>query len=247
MAYPRKKRYSKKKSGKKYTKKSARVVPGFTRKSGFYGANALDVKPHEIKFFDTNTIIASGTMSDVAVVLDSVNLLIQGTGESGRIGRKVNVKNIEMRMVIETGQDQLASCLYRWIVFLDKQCNGTAAQGTDILTYNAVGGSAIVSPYNLQNVDRFVILADQHWKVEPPVIRIGTTAAATTTTTSVIPTISYKSFFKRCNIPLFFDNTGGGAIASVRSNNIGWLFIQEGATQNTTTGRCISRIRFSDS
>ena len=70
-----------------------RVVPGYTRSSGFYGRFA---KPNgEMKFHDVDlddAVIAAGANATA-----SINLIAQGVTESTRVGRKCTITAINWR------------------------------------------------------------------------------------------------------------------------------------------------------
>ncbi len=208
-------------------------VPGVDRTGGYYGrfagANA------ELKFKDVtvdDAIIAAG-----GVLTTSVNLIAQGTGESERIGRKCTIRSIFWRgslslPLLELEGGPGASERIRLIMYQDKQTNGAAATALGILE------AVTVDDYrNLANSGRFNILWDH-----TVVLNYLTLSHFAVNSFSMAQVERNFSFFKKCNIPLEFDNTVG-ALTELRSNNIGLLIVSEGGT-----GALISRVRlrFSD-
>lgn len=87
-----------------------------------------------------------------------INGIGQGTGSNQRIGRKVLLKAIQMRYTAQSGviAGGNVPMQNRIIVFYDKQSNGAAPAITDVVVANS-----FVSPLNLNNSDRFVILFDE--------------------------------------------------------------------------------------
>ncbi len=209
------------------------VVPGRTRVGGYYGrfagANA------ELKFKDVtvdDAIIAAG-----GVLTTSINLIAQGTGESERIGRKCTIRSIMWRGTLKLPESELQGDpgegeRFRLIVYQDKQCNGAAATALGILEAVSVDDFR-----NLANSGRFNILYDHHMNINH--LTLSHFAVNSFATAGVQRNFS---FFKKCSIPLEFDNTVG-ALTELRSNNLGLLIISEGGT-----GGLVSRVRlrFSD-
>ncbi len=216
-----------------YKKRKIAFVPGVDRTGGYYGrfagANA------ELKFHDftvDDAVIAAG-----GVLTTSINLIAQGTGESERIGRKCTLKSIFWRgslalPLLELEGSPGSSERIRLIMYQDKQTNGAAATALGILE------AVTVDDYrNLANSGRFNILYDH-----TVVLNYSTLSHFAVNSFSMAENKRNFSFFKKCNIPLEFDNTVG-ALTELRSNNIGLLIVSEGGS-----GALISRIRlrFSD-
>lgn len=220
-----------KSSASRARSRTLRSLRGYTRTSGYYGRFAGTGT--ELKFFDTSkaltTVAATGTILD-----DSLNHIAQGTGESDRIGRKCTLKSINLHGLLQLPAATAAvntDDVVRFIVFLDKQCNGAAAGVTDILETND-----FFSFNNLANKSRFRILCDKKLTINAQ----GATATAGAYTYGE----QRKGFnlYLRCNLPLEFDNTTG-AITELRSNNIGVLAI---SNQGTARIQYTSRVRYAD-
>jgi hypothetical protein len=219
---------------------AARKIPmdtssdGFTRNVGYYGrfksgTPELKYKDREHEFVQVD---ADGEIDS------SLNIVAQGDGPSERIGRKIVIKKINIRGYVswespsisspENTYDQL-----RLIIYLDKQCNGTAATVSDILETEDIR-----SFNNLSNKSRFKILSDQRFDL------FSHAGGSTGSDDTYSP--GYKSFTKfiKCNIPIEYDQTATtGVISTIRSNNIGMLAIsQNGLLVVETT----TRIRYTD-
>lgn len=212
-----------------------RFIPGKSRTSGFYQKFA----PHgsEYKFKDTN--VNDPLIAGAGTILASVNLIAQGTGEDQRIGRKCVVKSIHWMyrvFLIETAgtANFIDSTELRLIMFLDKQCNGTAATISQILET-----ASVHSFRNLANSQRFQILYDKHHALGA--VSGAADAAGSIHSASVI---RLGKFNKRCSIPLEFSDITG-AITEIRSNNIGILLIP--SNDNIVGLESKIRLRYSDS
>lgn len=232
MAYNKRRRTPyKRKTAKPYRKRFKLVQDGRTRTGGYYGRFQ---KNGETKFFDDT--VPSLNITATAVILDSPNLIPQGVTESTRVGRKCTLKSImwqgEIHLNLQTDDATPTGDFVRLICYWDKQCNGANATATDILqtdNWNEFN--------NLANSQRFKILWNK-------TLVFNHTAGAGASTAANVWPIMYKrfKFMKKCNIPLEFSATSG-AIATVKSNNIGLLAISR-------NGECDmlykTRVRFTD-
>lgn len=129
-----------------------------------------------------------------------------------------------------------ATCVYRIIVYLDKQANGATATVGGILS----GATPTVNSFrSLSNTSRFRILYDKTKSIT------ATCAAADSTTTNESGEVARPQQFNvRCNVPIEYDNTATtGVLTTIRSNNLGVLAIADQA--NMTFGYTI-RVRYSD-
>lgn len=205
---------------------------GYTRVSGYYGRYApVNPLSRELKFFDTTkvatTAAAAGTIHN-----SSLCLVPQGVTESTRVGRKLTIKSIHVRLVCNlANSSSQPDDGVRVILFLDTQCNGASATVGDILE-----SANYLSWNNLANKNRFRTLHDEF-------IDITSTAGAYTGAAANFASKAYtKEIHKNVNIPVQFDSTTG-AITEIKSNNIGLLTISD---QGGITVRSYVRIRFSD-
>ncbi len=209
---------------------------GYYRKSGFYGKAGGDA---ELKFKDsshTDVTVAAGA----TILADSIVEIGQDTTEQGRIGRKVTVRSINIRYKVTLGeQDAVASFppadSLRFVVYLDKQCNGAVATATGIT--GILANTDMRSFNNLANKSRFTILMD---RVFSPNNSVGASDGAGLV--SVAGSQWNYSWYKKVNIPIEYNATAG-AITEIRSNNIGMMLIGE-TSQIGFDARV--RVRYSD-
>jgi hypothetical protein len=211
-------------NGKAMAKK--RRTTGYTRRSGYYGR--YSPLGTELKFLDTTWNVNPSATGQI--VLDSVNEVAAGTGESQRVGRKVTIKSINMRFVPNLNSTASAANTddgMRVILYHDKQCNGAAPNVVDILE-----SADYLSFNNLSNKNRFRILMDKY-------VDLSSASGISATFGKIAKT---KQFYMKCNIPIEFSSTTGG-IAEIRSNNIGVLCISDKGVSDVNGN---VRIRFSD-
>ncbi len=227
-----------------YKKPRITVVPGYTRKVGFYGRYAgAGRMPRsgagELKFFDRT--LDDAVVAVAGTVVDSINLIAQGVTENTRIGRKCTIKSINWRYQVKLPAVDAQALpgkpdTIRIIMYLDKQCNGVTAAATG--DSGILAAASWQSFNDLANTGRFNILHDKMITLNPSA---GLSDGAGLASTAEV--IREGSYYKKCNIPLEFSDTAG-AIGELRSNNIGVLLL-------SSAGLCgfLSRVRvrFSDS
>ncbi len=203
---------------------------------GYYGKYVRRHQGMELKFHDLTVddavVAATGSIAE-----DSVVTIAQGTEEQQRIGRKITIKSINWRWSVQIiGQANLNSTsdVVRVILYLDKQCNGGGAAVLGVLeTAN------YQSFNNLSNRGRFRILMDRTYSM-------NCTAGGGDGTPGFQSgdNIIHDSLYKKCNIPIEYDNSvTTGVVTSVRSNNIGILTISRDGTSGFDSQM---RVRFID-
>lgn len=178
MAYRKKgykRRYKKKYRGKyqkKYGSGKTSYQRGYQRKEGNYGRFAsMPSAGGELKYFDAQ--LGSDTSITVmaptgTILMSSLNLIVQGTGNNQMLGRKVTITKISVRATVVKGAAQDAvgtwpatiagSANYRLALVLDKQCNGAAATAAQIYDVDGSGSVGIFSMNKLEYSQRFQIL-----------------------------------------------------------------------------------------
>ncbi len=221
---------------KKPFKKRAYFRKGFDRTGGLYQSRAMQ-RSGESKWFDilfTDNTLASGVI--FAPTLGSWNIIDQGVGESQRIGRKVVIRKIQMKMdfVLQAFAGATLSVFdqVRIIVYLDKQANGAIASAATILQT-----STMRSFRNMENIGRYAILYDKFINLN------ALAGSGDGAVNDSAPVNRRLTFYKDCNIPIEFSGASG-AIGEIRSNNIGTMLV---VGQSELTGVNIQcRLRFTD-
>lgn len=187
----------------------------------------------EKKFLETN--IGTSANFSAGLVFNSLNLIPQGTTDITRIGNKVTITDINIRLILNMDDTTTAGFtkgIFRMIVFIDKQCNGATAGVADLLD-GGVLGAGVYSFRELDQVDRFTILKDKVYNL-PQV-------TANPLHTSL--TDHYIKWGKKCSVPIHF-SAATGAITEIKSNNLGVLFISNNTAVNVAVGLC--RVKFTD-
>lgn len=213
------------------------VVPGKTRTGGFYGRYN---KPrsaggdNELKFLDTALNFSIDATGEVPAT-GQLNLIPQDDTQSGRIGKKVVVKKVQVQAQLSFVPASAANAvvLGHIYVVLDTQCNGAAAAVTDVLTSATMNGAM----RNLDNTERFRVLKHH-------VFSFNAMAGATTAYNSMIKNLAFNI---PCDIPIIFDNSATtGAITTIRSNNIFLLAGCNATGDDLVSCTGTARIRYAD-
>jgi hypothetical protein len=208
---------------------------GYYRRAGYYGRATLQ---GEKKFFEVrraeNTPATTGTIFD-----DSLNEVAQGAAENERVGRKMTITDLLIHFQLRVTTSTTASAVadsFRYIVYVDKQANGAAATPGQIL--EAGGAGVDIRCFRLlENASRFRILYDKIHSIES---NGGGVGAADNS----VPKARHFSVYKKLKLPIEFSGATG-AIAEIRSNNIGVLILSTNAAANCVTGYT-ARIRYTD-
>lgn len=212
-----------------------KIVPGFTRRSGYYKRYSRAAQMlGEKKFLDT----AIG-LGAVGSALEKQNLVIvpQGDTESQRIGRKCRVKKLYVKGSLKMASAAAAantSERVRVFILLDTQTNGATFGATDLLETDDIN-----SFNNLANSSRFRILKSKTFIFSAGG---GTETGATHAFSEVIKPVKIAL---NMNHIIEYDNTATtGAITTQRSNSL-WLcaIAQEG---NLVSLAGQARIRYLD-
>lgn len=163
-----------------------------------------------------------------------MNGLQPGTGATQRIGKRALFKNVLLRMGIgvptNTGATPLNGYV-RIMMICDKQSNAAAPTVAGIL--QAV---AAISPINMDNRDRFMVLYDYQTTIDQLGARAGTAVKK----------------FRRLNIVTSYNAGAAGTVADIATNAIYLLYIYTqigtGAAPTVTPALDFyGRIRFDDS
>ncbi len=210
---------------------------GYLRKTGFYnryGPKSMTGSPIEHKHLDTaiSDVVVSSNMT-----AQQITTVGQGNEPSERIGRKITVKKILLRLVISIPTTVLVgntSDVIKLGILMDTQTNGAVFTVTDYLV-----ADNIHSYRSLANSGRFKILWTKTYN-------ISTSAGAGTTAPAVV--FATKNFMiskgMNCNIPIEYSQVvTDGTITSLRSNSL-YLIQQSQSGLLSMVGTV--RIRYSD-
>jgi len=210
---------------------------GYYRKVGNYG-RFQGSGGTEYKVFDQSF---SGTLDSTGEVLQNggavstgLNIgIAQGTSESQRIGTKICVKSVYIRLSLTLADDS-ASDSYRFALVLDKQANGAYPTYSDV--YSPSGGGApaqYLFPINISNTERFIVLKE--W--------FGDIVNQTHDGTAYgVVSKSSKKYLK-VDLPIDY-NGPNGSVTEVRSNNL--ILVGASRLDDKTTYQITTRLRYSD-
>lgn len=195
---------------------------GFYRKGGYYGRYNRNTRGGgENKFFDTTQALVTVTTAGI-VTTQTVLVIPEGFGESDRIGRKITVNKVLIRLFYKLGAGVSAGAAHdccRFVVYLDKQANGAAATWLDIFK-----DASYLSFRNLANTSRFRILYDKI------TTHNATAAWGNGTTNSTVAKGKCVSIIIPMSIVILYNATAQtGALTTIESNNIGIMAITENA------------------
>lgn len=234
----------------KHEGRDTRVPRLVTRSATAFALPRLARKPvpgQEIKGID-HPSVAVPVVFDPATVGTAFNIILAGAAAYNRIGRKVNLKNINLHYNLVTQGSLGSKATYvRVVLVYDRQTNGAAPPWS--LVFAATDGSGTVtsdvfSPVNLSNRDRFEILRDDHYMVPD----IPALEAPTPDTCGFTPTMDE---LKRHHfVPLTGRDTvysaSGGTVGDVSTG--GLFFFVLGGTDSSTNGtwkvRVDARLRY---
>lgn len=221
------------------------------RSSGYIGR--FTGKAGELKFYDEAFAFTGiGTSGNFVSALVTP---AAGTGPENRIGRKITLKKLHIRLAFKnvhtsaTSGAQTAD-MVRCLVIQDTQCNGSAVTATSDLFQNPASGALIRAFNNLENSGRFKTLYDKTIDmnaqvggaygamvpVNVPAAAGGNQAAYTVPANTDLflsgESVKHRDvYLNNLSIPLEYKGTTG-AVTELTSNNIFMFFVsQESHTQ----------------
>jgi len=206
--------------------------PGYLRMTGAYSMT-IPGSPEQ-KYIDL-PFTAEGTST--AAKRFHLCQIAQATGESGRIGAKVQCTRINCRFtLLRNSLSQAVTGLgasTRIILLIDKQANGALPTAVEILK-----NDDFYSYYNLNNTNRFIILKDK------VITQNHSSAIQTASTTGVWNRpISFFKYSRKISVPITYNNTTG-AVTEVKSQNLVMLMV---STDASSTLDGYTRVRYLDS
>lgn len=193
----------------------------------------------ELKAFDVSNFNLAGTGAGSFRVL---NVPINGAELYQRIGRKIYMKNLQIKGLINytavaaaAGQDFL-----RLVLYYDAQPNAAQCVIGDLFAdSNAGAGVNAFSKINLTNRARFQILRD--FQIMTPLIAAGTNWEGPDQSKD----FSVDWFVKLKGLETEYNGVNGGTIADVTSGALG-LVLFDLANSNQWQLSCATRLRYYD-
>lgn len=200
---------------------------------GFFGPQSG--RGPELKFLDT-TAINQAVAATWTVI--AVNLVLQGTDYTQRIGRKICMKSVLLNGNFFNSQtvnfNGSQGSYNRVALIYDTQPNGSATVpvGTDIFATSDPN-----SPLNLNNRDRFKVIMEKRGQIG------AYTMNATPGLASGSPNNIYFSKWKKLNHEVIFNSTTA-TIGGVSTGSLLLCYINDAA--NSSVFDYYVRVRFSD-
>ncbi len=202
---------------------------GYYRRAGYYKASE-----NEKKFLDQTILDASLTS---AATFFNLNIVPQNDTESGRVGRKIFIKNLRLRLSLVLGAATAISNTsetVRCLLVHDKQTNGAQMVATDLLETDS-----FLSLRNLANQERFNVLYDKTFVIQT------SGAAPTGAALGFAVSAKYLKINKKINLSIEYDNSlTTGAVSTQRSNSLWWVTLSRTGALVSTDG--LTRIRYND-
>jgi len=225
---------------------------GYLTRAGYFGRYNLGgaysrlrrnpfVRRSEVEKKFLDTLQSAVAITNSWQVSNSQNLIVQDTTQSGRIGRKVVIKNIHCQgQVVLSPDDDIttpSNQKVRVMLMLDTQCNGANPTASGIS--GVMLDTDVNSFHSLANKDRFKTL----YECEEVLVAQAGAGTGVAGVNDFGGDIKKLEFHKKVNIPIEFD-AAAGAITEIRSNNLFWIFC--GAATGVSTFTVRTRIRFTD-
>lgn len=199
-------------------------LAGFKASLALEKANkALDMMNPEFKTIDKDVTIPSvGT----AINVQLLNGVQRGDDYNQRVGRSMRVKSIELNMLITKNPASTGYERVRVILLLDKDPDSTTITNTEIF---ASITSQIISPRNLDNRNRLVMLKD--W-----VYTLNKDGG---------PQSYNEQYYRKLGFHTIYNNSNLGTIADINENAL-YLIVVSDTGINTPSFTYYSRLRFLD-
>lgn len=217
------------------------------KKTAFMSTAAIARKGHEVKTVDTNLQTTTPTNTLAAVLLNGCT---EGTDAVNRIGRRINMKSVRIRMLFAQTRTIAAAVqptFVRYALVYDRQPNGAAPAWADVFqTINASGTteSNALSHPNPTNFDRFIVMREGMRSYVPT-----TTSANEPTQEAGNKQEAVENWFVLLKDleANYIAGAGAGTIADFRSGSLYMLFLSNVTAANQFMD-CIwsARVRFRD-
>jgi len=170
-----------------------------------------------------------------------LNGCIAGSQNFQRIGRKINLRSLQIRGVLYPADLTTNAQLTRMIVVYDKQANGAAPTYANVIQSQNIAGttsSTATDMVNLDNRDRFEIIRDKTFS-------FSFTDAASGFSSSP-GNYEINEFIRLQDRPTIFNAGTAGTVGDIQSGSlyIFWISTQANATGSTFQGSY--RTRFLD-
>lgn len=173
---------------------------------------------------------------------------VTGADMNARIGRKIQIRSVYLKGYVASEAANGATLaspinvgvqLARLIVFVDYQPNGAVPVVGDLLN-----SAAVAAHLNLNNRDRFKVLIDKQFTIDPLIYNTTATQAVCSATNQIRAVKKYK----KCNIETIFNAVNGGTIADITSGALFmfWIGAQAAGANTDCQAQIGVRVRYTD-
>lgn len=210
--------------------KRARLPPPsvVAANAGFLRNRAARGMRLEKKVIDINN--ASYAVDITGTQLQLLNGCVAGSQNFNRIGRKINLKSLQIQGYFVNADNSAVSTKARMIIVFDKQSNGAAPTYADIVTSQNIAGttsSTYNDMINLNNRDRFEIIRDTK-------VTIGALDSTATQAFAQSPgMVLVDQYIKLGNRETVYNAGTAGTVGDIQSGSLYVFFI---ASQNNAAG-----------
>lgn len=201
----------------------------------------------EMKCKDLASNSYVGLDDNTASLVSCVAGIVQGTGIGNRIGTRILVKSIHIigefactdALATPPADSNSGAHVVKISIILDMQPNGALPGITDIFD-----GVSPIAHLNIQNRDRFKVIKQKVWTLDPYLV---SRTVAGEEYACAVNQIRYIKIFKKCSLPVFYNNGNAGTSSDLSSNNI-VIVMQSNAPNNGSgdTCRMTCRVRYID-
>lgn len=209
---------------------------GFLRNRGVGGMRV------EKKVIDINS--TGYNIENTGTQLQLLNGCVAGSQNYNRIGRKINLKSLQIHGRINVADQTVAAGVTcRLLIVFDKQTNGAAPAYSDIIKSQNISGttsSTIFDMINLDNRDRFEIIRDLYYTTGG----IDTTATQTWATSPLI--INVNIYVKLGNRETVYNAGTAGTVGDIQSGSLYFFLISDQVNAAGVSANLACRTRFVD-
>lgn len=200
------------------TRSSFRRVTKYRRIPGWGTIKRTYTIP-ELKYIDNSS---AGYVITPAGNFTLLNALLQGAAPKQRIGQKINMRSVHLKMTFTGpgyGAANASFALYgfvRAMLVLDLQPNSSTMTLASLLEDTATG-IGINSSLNMDNAARFKVLFDKRYMITPSTV----IAAANFVQTTMMGAV-YDEVYLKLSHEVFYADTNAGDITDIKT---GALFL----------------------
>jgi len=195
----------------------------------------------EKKVIDINQ--TTYAVENTGTVLGLLNGCAPGSQNYNRVGRKINLKSLQIRGFFYNTATASGARLVRMIIVYDKQPNGAAPTYANIVSSQNIAGttsSLSCDMVNLDNRNRFEIIRDKCWDFAP-ISNVTDQALAGSPQTYCV-----NEFIPLKNRQTIYNAGTAGTIGDIQSGSLYVFFIANTANGTGSTFLGSFRTRFID-